>query len=356
MTSIGEQLQRQRLQRGIDLEQIARETKISSRLLEAIEADQFDRLPGGVFRKSFVRQYAQALGVDESDIAAELEQLVPVEEPVEPAIRESERLQPAMPAMPTQADALDRRWLAASAGSFLSVLAVIVACALLYSWWQNLNRPPAAADPAPISSAAPAKSAGDAKPNLPPSISDSGETVTGAAEPAAGTPEAATGPGTTAPQAQPGAYTPAAPGLFRVDLSATEPVWISAVVDGRRVFMGTLNASDAKILEGAQRVRIRAGNAGGLGVSLNGKPIGELGPRGQIREIELTPQGAQVFEPAPDPEAEEPVRPRRPTPAVKPVEEIPEAFLRNSVSARLGLAERGQFAAPFNQQKFATPA
>ena len=36
------------------------------------------------------------------------------------------------------------------------------------------------------------------------------------------------------------------------------------------------------------------GNAGGLEISLNGKPIGPVGPRGQIRIVELTPAGFQI--------------------------------------------------------------
>ena len=59
---IGETLRRERLKRNLDFEQISRELKISRRFLEAIENDQFDKLPGGVFAKSFVRQYARLLG------------------------------------------------------------------------------------------------------------------------------------------------------------------------------------------------------------------------------------------------------------------------------------------------------
>src|SRR5438132_10279575 len=75
MTAIGERLRRQRLQNRISLETVSLETKIGVRMLEAIEADQFEKLPGGVFRRSFVLQYAKALGIDPDDIAAELEQL-----------------------------------------------------------------------------------------------------------------------------------------------------------------------------------------------------------------------------------------------------------------------------------------
>src|SRR5216683_233714 len=75
MTSIGETLRRQRLQNKLSLDQISLETKISVRLLEAIESEQFEKLPGGVFRRSFVLQYARALGLDSEEIAGELKQL-----------------------------------------------------------------------------------------------------------------------------------------------------------------------------------------------------------------------------------------------------------------------------------------
>jgi len=72
MTSIGEILRRERMKRNLELVQIAQELKISSRFLEAIEAEQFDKLPGGVFTRSFIVQYARLLGLDEERIAGEL--------------------------------------------------------------------------------------------------------------------------------------------------------------------------------------------------------------------------------------------------------------------------------------------
>src|SRR2546425_12142794 len=75
MISIGERLRRQRLQSRMSLEKIALDTKIGVRLLEAIEAGQFEKLPGGVFRRSFVLQYARALELDPEEIAGELDQL-----------------------------------------------------------------------------------------------------------------------------------------------------------------------------------------------------------------------------------------------------------------------------------------
>jgi len=63
MPSVGDTLRRERLQRKLDLDQISRELKISRRLLDAIETDQYDLLPGSMFAKAFVRQYAGLLGL-----------------------------------------------------------------------------------------------------------------------------------------------------------------------------------------------------------------------------------------------------------------------------------------------------
>ena len=48
------------------MEEIARSTKIGLRFLHAIEAENFGKLPGGVYSTSYIRQYAQAIGYDES--------------------------------------------------------------------------------------------------------------------------------------------------------------------------------------------------------------------------------------------------------------------------------------------------
>ncbi len=67
MSSFGENLRRRRELRGISLDAISNSTKISPRMLRAIEDEQFDQLPGGVFNKGFVRAYARQIGLDEEE-------------------------------------------------------------------------------------------------------------------------------------------------------------------------------------------------------------------------------------------------------------------------------------------------
>src|SRR5579863_9072694 len=59
-----------RQKRGISLETIAASTKLSVRQLEAIEAGEFSRLPGGIYNTSYIRQYARAIDFDEGDLLA----------------------------------------------------------------------------------------------------------------------------------------------------------------------------------------------------------------------------------------------------------------------------------------------
>ena len=71
MGSFGDNLRRQRELRGISLEAISTTTKISTRMLRAIEDEHFDQLPGGVFNKGFVRSYARQVGLDEDEAVAD---------------------------------------------------------------------------------------------------------------------------------------------------------------------------------------------------------------------------------------------------------------------------------------------
>jgi cytoskeletal protein RodZ len=57
-----------RKNRGISLEQIAQSTKIGVRALEAIERGDFQKLPGGIYSTSYIRQYARAIDYDESTL------------------------------------------------------------------------------------------------------------------------------------------------------------------------------------------------------------------------------------------------------------------------------------------------
>ncbi len=84
-----------------------------------------------------------------------------------------------------------------------------------------------------------------------------------------------------------------------LNLSATEKTWLSIVSDGRQIFAGVLEPAQTKILKSVDMARLKIGNAGGLEVTLNGRPIPPIGPRGQVRSVVFTPGSYQVLPPEP---------------------------------------------------------
>ncbi|HUP64353.1 MAG TPA: helix-turn-helix domain-containing protein [Thermoanaerobaculia bacterium] len=68
--TFGEDLRRQREIRGISLREIAEATKVSQRLLEALEKDDYRHLPAPVFARGFVREYARYLGLDADEMVS----------------------------------------------------------------------------------------------------------------------------------------------------------------------------------------------------------------------------------------------------------------------------------------------
>lgn len=65
---IGRRLRAERERRRITLESIAANTKIGISLLKALERDDVSRWPSGIFRRSFVRAYAEAIGLDADEV------------------------------------------------------------------------------------------------------------------------------------------------------------------------------------------------------------------------------------------------------------------------------------------------
>ena len=109
MGSFGENLRSEREARGIALEDISATTKISVRLLRAIENEEFDRLPGGVFNINFVRQYARQVGLDEDKIVNEYRRLTSPAPP-EAAQQESAPRAPVIPAEWTETKSSEYEW------------------------------------------------------------------------------------------------------------------------------------------------------------------------------------------------------------------------------------------------------
>jgi cytoskeleton protein RodZ len=72
--AFGDQLRRERERRGVAVEAICASTKVPVRHIRSLEAGAFRDLPGGVFRRGFVRSYLGALGLEEASWMARFEE------------------------------------------------------------------------------------------------------------------------------------------------------------------------------------------------------------------------------------------------------------------------------------------
>src|SRR5712691_9858181 len=86
MTNFGASFKKARESKGVSLDQIAAETRISTRFLLAIENEEFHLLPGGIFNRGFVRTYAEKIGIDPDQSVADYERLVQIQEPPEASV------------------------------------------------------------------------------------------------------------------------------------------------------------------------------------------------------------------------------------------------------------------------------
>src|SRR4249920_2140536 len=81
MANFGDSFRKARESHGLSVAQIAVETRISARFLEAIENEHFQLLPGGIFNRGFIRTYAARVGLDADAAIKEYEQLLNVQQP-----------------------------------------------------------------------------------------------------------------------------------------------------------------------------------------------------------------------------------------------------------------------------------
>jgi cytoskeletal protein RodZ len=289
MIGVGEKLRRERERQGLDLEAVEKSTRIRARYLAAIEQNRIDEIPGRFFYKSFVRQYAAALGITPSEYESELESLEtpgavagfapkPHEfplKPLDPIIEESNRRYVGS----------GRIW-----ASVVLLAAVAAACSGVYGWWRHQEAAAALKMRAPSLGAAPAKMQARLPASAPSQSSAPRKAQPAFTGQAARVPEAAGSP-------RPPAVAESAPQPIVLNVSAKDEVWLSISSEGKRLFSGLLEPSESKVIGGKDPFRLRVGDAGAIEITWNGKFIGPIGERGQVRDVLFTPETYQILTP-----------------------------------------------------------
>ena len=300
MASAGELLREERIKRNLTVRELADSTRISARYLEALESNDLASLPGDFFYRAFLKQYATALDLDAPTTKRVLDAaLPPVEHDPLPAMNAAYQV-----AQVDSRTSGERR--TGTTGAIVLLVAVVVACSAMYAIWRKSETPVESAEKqaAPIPVEKPvAQSPAPANPEPatalptpePAAQSTPPESAATQAPPVVSTQAPATLPAVTpAPALAPTAL-PA--GSTSVELAANEKTWVSLSSDGKTLFAGLLDASQTKSFAVGANAKLLAGNAGGVDVRFNGKPIGPLGPKGQVRIVTFSGGTFQIVTP-----------------------------------------------------------
>lgn len=254
MELAGDALRAERLRRGLRLEDVSTKTKIGLHLLQAIEDNRFDLLPGGLFTRSFLRQYANALSINEESILASFDrQFNEVSLPLPPPLPKSVR--PTMRLLPTCG------WFAIT----------VVLGGAAYGLWQNTR-------------ASLQDSNASAQHHVHQTPSDDVSPIVSSRQQ----------PRQEPPPIEQPTPVPVPASAVHVVFTASEPVWLSVQSDGHEVFTGTIEANQSKNLDASAKMVALIGNAAGLNISLNGKAIAPTGKHGEVRVLEMTQAGVQI--------------------------------------------------------------
>jgi hypothetical protein len=271
MNSVGRILRSARERQGRAVAEIAAELCLTQQYLRAIEDDDVKSLPGTFFYKNFVKQYAAIVGVKEAEIASGIQTLTAA---AEESVLPGTLVQPPVrPLDPIVADSNRRYFGSGRLGlSVAGLVGVLLACSGFYAWWMR----PAEVAAKPRPQPAVVQSVSEAVPQPISQISPPAQTAT--------------------VQVTAEAQTQTIDGINQVvlNLSATEKTWLSVTSEGKRLFSGFLEPSQTKTLTGVDAAQMTVGNAGGIEVRLNGKPIGPIGKSGQVRRVVFT--GPDNFE------------------------------------------------------------
>ncbi len=291
MPTVGRVLAAERVRQGLDLKDISRITKLGTRALLAIESDEFDQLPGIMFARNFVRQYAEALNLDPALAIEQFDREQSRPAPAFAPLHHTPEIHvPRLNSKSFVSAVLDSNAISA----FFTFLLTLIICAAAfygYQYWRVRSAAPSAHQTVhPTKAARPVRD-GRAPTGVPPAAV---ATETAAVTPAAAPAVAAAAPALASPLAE------SAGAHVHATISATEPCWTRVTADSKVVFEGVLAAGDSRSITAAASIIVRAGNSGALAIQLNGKDVPPFGPKGQVRTVVLTPLGSQVRTPTPE--------------------------------------------------------
>ena len=259
---VGEILRREREKQGLSIADVAGETSIRDVYLEAIEKGDYDALPGDVYAKGFIRNYSKFLQIDGDALLEQYDSERNIVKVVQPADmpKENEASEPKKSFFgrnkgaekPAAGDeyrhSLEREEKSGSKKFMILLGVMLVFLGGVYVAFMDEGTDPAAKPKPAVKQEQPVKQ----EPAAPVKVYEGAE----------------------------------------VSAKMLENCWISVKVDGQNAFEGTVEKGKEMSWKGKESVEIRAGNAGGIQVTFNGKDMGTLGEIGQIADRTFVKEAA----------------------------------------------------------------
>lgn len=320
MNELGQWLRETREAKGLTLAEVESQTRIRQKFLAALEAEEWDLLPGEVTARGFLRKYASFLGLD---VGVALERFREATAAQRQALLGKARPTAEVPVVETpQERDVDYRPIEMeleqeppSPFPWRPVLAAVLMLALIVAaWWvvtfqrgwvSRLTAflPAASSLPDPLATdvLAPEPTATRIVIRVTATPTDTPE-VTATPEQATRAPTSSASSGSNVESQQTLEATPTGElvSSIRLQVAASERAWIRVRVDGEDRLETILEPGSVVDWEGQESVNLRTGNAAGLQVVVNGQDRGTLGGPGEVIELLWTLVGGQLIESTPE--------------------------------------------------------
>jgi cytoskeleton protein RodZ len=279
LASFGERLKRTRENKKMSLDDVSRATKISTRMLVALEEEKFDQLPGGVFNKGFVRAYARHLELNEEQAIRDYTAVA--------GSGAGEMSEDAELRAIAERKEKERAGRPHSHGIPWGIVAVfLLILALGLSIWGFLTRERVDAEQARSAVSRTLRDASHRQLKSEPSAStptslaptEVAHTQTVSDEPDDSS-ERTTQPAASAP--------------IVLIITAREDSWLTIVAEGKPLFQGMLTAGREQSISAQKQVVLKSGNIGGLDITFNGNKLPLQGDSAEVKTLTFTPAGLQ---------------------------------------------------------------
>ena len=276
---IGPVLEKARKERGLTLEEVEHATKIRKRYLAGLEREDFGVLPDAVYVQGFLKTYANYLGLDGEELSRELkDQRRPRRERgIAYGVPETSEFD--RPLINPGELAKSRPRLTVSGSTILTLVVALLALAAIVGSLYYVGRGVQTSNPNPSASSeekAGNKADNGSKPQADKPQADKEE----AAAPSAGEEDASKAEDA---KANDNAASEPQPDSLKVEVSVEGSAsWLSILADGNLAYEQIAQPGFSQTFEAQREISIKTGNAGAVGVKVNGQDLGKLGEYGEV--------------------------------------------------------------------------